>query len=108
MPLDHSDLPQPNGIARNVTGLVTADLAVVVTPPSWAHSVDIIAPDGPIRVAVSGTEGSALTQYLTVGTGEGFNLPLQTDVEIAAAKPYLVSAGVSVHNIVHVYRPRGL
>lgn len=108
MALDHSALTEPVAIRKVVTGATVADNAVLVTPPAWAVSVDIVATDGAVRVAVEGTEGSALTHYVTVALASGYNLPLQANLQTKNAIPYYVSTGDTAHTVEFAYVPRGL
>lgn len=105
MPLDHSALQEPRAIRTEVTG-VAVDTAVVVTPPRWAHSVDIGAPDGAVLVGTSGTEGVALTHRFTVAAGRAYNLPLQTPVSENAAAPFLVQTSNTAHTVEFTYLPK--
>jgi hypothetical protein len=106
MPIDHSALSEPVAIVRAAKD-GNASEASVVTPPRWAHSVDIVAIDGAVLVATTGTEGSALTNYITVPKDAGYNLPLQTDAQNLAAATYLVQTGNTAHVIEYAYLPRG-
>lgn len=105
MPLDHSALTEPFGVSRSVTGATVADAAVIVTPPSWAHSVDV-GSSVAIRVGRTGTEGSPLSAYITVPAGNARNIPLQTREQNNAAVTYAISTSATADVVEFAYIPR--
>jgi len=106
MPLDHSALLEPVSIRRETIGSDGPDNASVVTPPVWAQSVDLKCELGAVRVATTGTEGTALTHYFEVATGQAYNLKLQTPAQNRAAVSYLLSVGDTGHTVSFAYNPR--
>jgi hypothetical protein len=105
MPLDHSALTEPLGIARAVTGATVADAAVIVTPPAWAHSVDV-GGAAAVRVGRVATEGSAMTAFITVPADNARNFPLQTREQSNAAVTYAVSTTATSDVVEFAYIPR--
>lgn len=106
MAIDHSSGDGPPYIQReDASSSTTAFIALEVTPPSWAHTVDIVNEGGDMRVATSGTDGSALSaDYVTVVAGEGYRLQLQGEDQVGDASTYYVAGADSTVDLAFVYR----
>jgi hypothetical protein len=105
MAINHTALTEPLGISRSVTGATVADAAVIVTPPAWAHSVDI-GSAAAVRVGRTATEGSAITDYVTIPAGNARNFPLQTREQHNAAVTYAISTTATSDVVEFAYIPR--
>lgn len=104
MAVDHSSLSSPPAI-RRFDADATAWSAIAVTPPSWAHAVDILNEGGQMRVASEGTDGAALSSdYMTIAADAGYRLQLQGDDEVGQARVFYVAGQSSAVDFALSYR----
>lgn len=106
MAIDHSSLQGPPAIAReDSSSSSTAYVADSVTPPPWAHSVDIENAGGIIRLATSGTDDAVLdADYFSVPDAAGYRLQLQGEEEVGQARVFYVAAADNTVDYGFVYR----
>lgn len=106
MAINHSAGSRPPYIQReDASSSTTAFIALEVTPPAWAQTVDIVNDGGDMRVAATGTDGSALSaDYVTVADGEGYRLQLQGEDQVGDAAVFYVAGADSTVDLAFVYR----
>ena len=96
--VDNSALTSPAFASISADGN-TAWAVVIVTPPSWARSVDVSNPDGAVRISsvAHTSEGNVATEYFPVPSAAGTTVELQTDETGHAAQPFAIGFASTSH-----------
>lgn len=108
MAVNHSDI-QPHEATQRFT--VSADgafYAEQITPPRWAYTVDILNPEGAVRIASTGTDGALLdANYVSVPSGAGYgDFALKGREEATIIRPFYIAAAGVEDTVEVAYRPR--